>query len=76
MTDLKPCPFCGCEVEAVDAHYVPWLINTGEYFKIVGNHDEECVFPFLGYDFFFESKEAAIEAWNRRADDDTERTIG
>lgn len=65
MDDLRPCPFCGCKCEVVDAHNISFLKPSG-YFKVVGNHDEECVFPFLGYEFFFESKEAAIEAWNRR----------
>ena len=66
MEQLIPCPFCGCEVEAVDAHHANWMINTEEGYKIVGNHDEECIFTMLGYNFFYESKEIAIEAWNRR----------
>ena len=68
MKELKPCPFCGCEVEAVDSHFAPW-VRSG-YFGIIGNHSEECVFNLLSCKFFYESydsKEEAIKAWNRRA---------
>lgn len=61
MNELKPCPFCGCDAEAVDAH---------EGYKIVGNHDEECIFTMLSYILFYESEEDAIDAWNRRMNED------
>ena len=70
MIELKPCPFCWCAVEVANPHYAPWLTNTGRYFKIVGNHDEECVFNLLGYNYFYESEEDAIEAWNRRVNNE------
>ena len=69
IDDLKLCPFCGCKCEVVDAHNVSFLKPSG-YFKIVGNHDEDCVFSWLCWNFLFENVEDAIEAWNRRINND------
>ena len=64
MDKLRNCPFCGAKAEAVlkdvDERNSPW--------KVVANHDDECVFSKMGWWDDYESAEEAIEAWNRRAD--------
>lgn len=55
MIELKPCPFCGSEAEPVKAHTsykTPYVIVCKACGASVGN--------------FAETKEKAIEAWNRR----------
>jgi Lar family restriction alleviation protein len=54
---LKPCPFCGGEAV---------LIDNG-YFTDVSCKNFHC----RGWadDLMFKTKEEAIEAWNRRAND-------
>ena len=59
MSDLKPCPFCGGEAEAIKAHH----IFENPYVVICSN--EKCR-ASLG--MFSKTKEEAIEAWNRRVD--------
>lgn len=64
MSELKPCPFCGgeavihtcCELENDNLAFV-----YKDKFVI---HCFECHITTLP----FETKEEAIEAWNRRAD--------
>jgi hypothetical protein len=62
MNELKPCPFCGCDCSLVQNTDVG--IFPG--FKVVGFHDEECVFTRMHYVEMYDSEEEAIEAWNRR----------
>lgn len=61
MTELKPCPFCGAEVklekewaDALSVFYNFNCYNCGMFC-----FQNECV-----------PKDIAIEAWNRRADND------
>ena len=62
MAELKPCPFCGCDKIRLDC-YDPYDGYQGDLsrYKIwcdgCGANNER------------RNKEAAIEVWNRRAED-------
>jgi Lar family restriction alleviation protein len=55
MAELKPCPFCGSEAKMIKL-YDDYYIKCGNY----------CCEQSIAY----EDIEMAIEAWNRRAEDD------
>lgn len=58
MSELKPCPFCGgTDISCADAGRKTdvWFIQC-----------EDCFATFPHFD----SKAEAIEAWNRRADNE------
>lgn len=63
--ELKPCPFCGGEAEIV-GHYIKGVPNNYQYFV----RCKRCKARPTLYGFNFKKKEKAIEAWNRRVDDD------
>ena len=67
MDDLRKCPFCGC---AARVEMIGTTIENGEEYDdyTVECTNKECL-CFLGVGLF-RSKEAAIEAWNRRVCDD------
>ena len=69
MAELKPCPFCGGEAEL--KKYMCSLGNDGYYVvecKICGAKGK----AIRNTSFISENDEKrAIEAWNRRADNDT-----
>lgn len=50
---LKPCPFCGGEAITLE--------------NMIGNYRVECYHCFA-HTFYEDSKEKAIEEWNRRAE--------
>ena len=63
MSKLKPCPFCGNEVE---------IRRTGLYhwrYAIHHKTETECVLDTQAFVLPYE-KDVAIEMWNRRADDE------
>lgn len=58
MTELKPCPFCGAI-----AHLWEWNYGAAvECSKYRNSHQVQIK---------QETREKAIEAWNRRANDET-----
>lgn len=59
MDELKPCPFCGGEAEV--------LYFQDETYRAQCACVECDVKPYATR--YLRSREAAIEAWNRRADD-------
>jgi Lar family restriction alleviation protein len=64
MAELKPCPFCGGEAKIVDNGEA----STNKYYFVdVLCKDMSC----RGYSSCLEykTKQQAIEAWNRRAED-------
>lgn len=60
--ELKPCPFCGGEAELQSE---PWSAVICANCRAMSH----C-FPHSGK---YSSDEKAIEAWNRRVDDDKEK---
>lgn len=58
--ELKPCPFCGGEAE-IKADYLQTFFENPTY--VVG-----CFNCCIAERSYF--KNTAIEAWNRRADDE------
>lgn len=56
--ELKPCPFCGGEayVGQDECWYWDW--------------EAHCLQCGATFDTLFETKKQAIEAWNRRADNE------
>ena len=61
MSELKPCPFCGCKAEI---KRIP--VNTIQRYSV------SCMVCDAALDKLFMNEEFAIDAWNRRADDGTE----
>lgn len=59
MDELKRCPFCGGEV---------FMMQHPEGFWMVEHKHVNCECPV--YIAFFDTKEEAIENWNRRVDHD------
>lgn len=67
MTDLRSCPFCGCEMSIAIRYYSGVKIN---YYSIV-HPDNGCILED------YESPEDSalgllVDKWNRRADDEVE----
>ena len=61
MSELKPCPFCGCdEVEAIFAYEDGK--KMGVYLYCTGCLVEQGV--------LYKAQKEAKEAWNRRADNE------
>lgn len=63
MSKLKPCPFCGGEA---------YMARTYKSYIVLAKHDDNCplfVRP-IPYDTHWATREAACDAWNRRAKSD------
>lgn len=80
MAKLKHCPVCGAKAyissNAPDGYYMGWSVGCPRYCIGDGIHGidtyEENEKRALALHGFF-TKEEAIEAWNRRAEDGKER---
>lgn len=83
MTELKPCPFCGGKAEIVicddegnlhDKEYEKdaW---SGLGYLVIHSHEKNEDCPIARYEgddakmgvYIYDTREEAIEAWNRRA---------
>lgn len=68
MAELKPCPFCGSdgllERFSVRKGFEAFVVCTGCLVSM----------PTITYDTEEEAAKAAIEAWNRRAEDGKEES--
>lgn len=61
MSELKPCPFCGCSMH---------LESNRDWHRIVGDHALECVFTdseTLVVPATKEQRDIAVSDWNTRA---------
>lgn len=78
-TELKPCPFCGCSDVSIVNFETSGDPNKRDW-RILCNNDKcMCMVDFVktvrtakGIKDYFPTKEEAIEAWNRRAKDESE----
>ena len=62
MAELKHCPFCGGEAHFLQNVYKLWIVGCNEA-ECLG-----CIFPVKMH---YLTKEEAIKAWNRRADNES-----
>lgn len=81
MSELKPCPFCGGNKLKVDSrknNNTRWINNKMEECHVVTVRCNRChtrgptVSVYLGWGQYKAAEimnDAAIEAWNRRAED-------
>lgn len=66
MFELKPCPFCGCDMNLTAVSMVDG--KTVRY-NPVGNHKNGCQLKFCAFIGNPTTEKAAAKKWNRRADD-------
>lgn len=70
--ELKPCPFCGCEMKLVEKLMCDG--KTIRYFPVAakGNHKRGCQLEFSAAAFIGNPTtiKGAREKWNRRADNE------
>lgn len=73
MNNLKPCPFCGGEATVTIAPILGVaFIECKHCSAMMGRYQKGGRTDHDGFWTHFESKEEAIEAWNRRADNATD----
>lgn len=60
-----PCPFCGSEVEAVETNWADFSDCNDKTWEIVCPNDD-CICSTGVGDCQFETREAAVMAWNKR----------
>lgn len=65
MTELKPCPFCGSKAKIFDTMDGEWYVSCSqsEY------QETGIICSCIPSTWIYDTKEDAIEAWNRRASD-------
>ena len=68
MDELKPCPFCGGNAVVISAPISGvWFIQCKTCTAMIGRKTK--VVSTMHGKSYFETREAAEIAWNRRADD-------
>ena len=61
MSDVKGCPFCGCDMEVVAVGRDWWRV------KPIVWHVDECPIDDQEFDYSFScTKQEIIEVWNKR----------
>lgn len=65
MAELKPCPFCGCQMKIASGRYA----NGDKQIQPYGWHFDDCPLDHVLWCFDVEdgwTEETIAEAWNRR----------
>ena len=68
--ELKPCPFCGGEAMLIANPSIGIVYIQCQSCTAMVGRKRKIISSIIGKEFF-ENKQEAIEAWNRRADDGT-----
>lgn len=67
MTEIKPCPFCG---HTAHVQQLKWSAKA-RFFVGCGNAENRCIASVHNtFGRFYDREHDAIEAWNRRAEND------
>ena len=76
MSELKPCPVCGAKAfisgDSVHGFFMGWSVGCPRYCRYDGIHGIETYEDHIEKGYAIHgcyTKEEAIEAWNRRAED-------
>ena len=70
MEKLKPCPFCGSHGILEGGDFIGgWNEKTGPRPYMAECSNQDCIASYM-IGAVYDTKEEAIEAWNRRADDE------
>lgn len=64
MAELKPCPFCGGIARICDHKFYNGKTKDFSYH----NYGVKCIVCFAQIWQFYNTKEEAVDAWNRRTD--------
>lgn len=68
MEELKPCPFCGCDMKIYHGTYP----NGDEQIELYGFHNFDCPLYTVSWHTYPEdgwTEEKIAERWNRRVSD-------
>ena len=68
--DLKPCPFCGGEAYLMLKDKNCWYVTCDSCSASSEGYIPSDVYPWSAYDAIQDAVNKAVEAWNRRANDD------
>lgn len=67
MNDLKPCPFCGCELACQDEIWRHKVTNIVKKYTVYYHPKRGCILDHNRFHFY--NDPSKIEAWNRRVSD-------
>lgn len=70
MPDLKPCPFCGGEALLMLKDNFCWHVTCNSCSASTEKYIPRDVFPWEAYNAIQDTVNKAVEAWNRRANDE------
>ena len=62
MSELKPCPFCGCKMIITNVGRDWWRVKAEVW------HEDECPIDDQEFDYSFScSEKEIIDTWNKRS---------
>ena len=68
--DLKPCPFCGGEPLLMQKENNSWYVTCNSCSASSKEHAPRAVIPWEAYHALQDAVSKAVDAWNRRANDE------